>query len=623
MDTNSFFQKKRLVIFFAGFMLLVVYILIIFGSLSLKTPNNITTRIESTLRGSILDTHGKPLAVQSNFYHITVTPSDVEDINKLANAVAPVTNIPAEQIVETIQNAEKNFLYLKRDLDENDKNIVESVIKANEFSGIGFEKLSRRFYPENALASQVIGFMGNDGYGLAGIEYSQDEVLQAQETEAGKSPVGNNVFLTIDANLQYKLEQIAHKSKEETQAESFMLVAADVNTGEILSYISLPSANLNDYKMSAEAERIDRPAVLAYEPGSVFKIFSVSSFIESGSITKEDTFVCDGVYTATSANGETSKIKCLGHHGTVTAREALQYSCNDALAQMSDQMAATEFVSMLKKFGFGEYTFLEVPSETRGSIKDINDTLWSIRSKPTMSIGQELSVSALQMVHATMAIANGGIPLQLTLVSKITDSNAEVLYEHTPEYKERVISQATANYILSCMKTTAQYGTGTRAALGDISIGVKTGTAQMIDKATGKYSDTDFVSNVTSIFPVDDPQVVLYIVVTKAQGETLSGRIVAPVIAEAANTIIDHLGLARANAASLEHSGKFSVPPDVTPTVNTVVPNFIGASKRSLTPLLSDPKINYVIEGDGWVVSQDPPENTPITDGMTITLYLE
>ena len=623
MNDNSIFKKNRLIFFFVIFAIFVVYIIITFAELAIRPPKSITQRVEPALRGSILDTNGKPLAVQANFYHITVTPSDIKDVNKLAQAIAPVITIPANKIVDLIQNSEKNFLYLKHDLNENDKDVVESVINANGFSGIGFEKVSRRFYPENALASQVIGFMGTDGYGLAGIEYSQDEILQARTVEEGKSPVGNNVFLTIDANLQYKLEQIAIRSKEETQAESFMLVAADVNTGEILAYISLPSANLNNYKISSEQERIDRPAVLAYEPGSVFKIFSVSSFIESGSITQEDTFVCDGIYTVTSSTGETSTIKCLDHHGTVTAREALQYSCNDALAQMSDQMAATEFVSMLKKFGFGEYTYLEVPSETRGSIKDINDVLWSIRSKPTMSIGQELSVSALQMVHATTAIANKGIPLQLTLIAKITDSNANVLFEHTPEQKERIISEQTASYILSCMKTTAQYGTGTRAALSDISIGVKTGTAQMIDKNTGKYSDTDFVSNVTSIFPIDDPKVVLYIVVTKAKGETLSGRIVAPVIGEAANTIIDHLGLARANAASLEHSGKISVSPAIAPPVDTVVPNLIGLSKRSLTPLLSNPNIQYIIEGDGWVVSQNPPENTPITDGMTITLFLE
>ncbi len=623
MSCNSIFKKNRMYIYFTLFFIVVAYIITTFGVLAFKTQENITSRIETSLRGSILDTNGKPLAVQANFYHITITPSDIKDINKLANAIAPVTNISPEQIASKIQNAEKNFLYLKRDLDENDKNIVESVIKNNEFSGIGFERVSRRFYPENALASQVIGFMGNDGYGLAGIEYSQNEILQAPDTKSEKSPIGNNVFLTIDANLQYKLEKIANRSKEETQAESFMLVAADVNSGEILSYISLPSANLNNYKASSEQERIDRPAVLAYEPGSVFKIFSVSSFIETGAISQSDTFVCDGVYTAKSASGETSTIKCLDHHGRITAREALQYSCNDALSQMSDKIGAENFTTMLKKFGFGEYTYLEVPSETRGSIKDKNDSLWSIRSKPTMSIGQELSVSALQMVQATTTIANGGIPLQLTLISKITDSNSNIIYEHKPEYKDRVISEETANYILSCMKTTAQYGTGTRAALGDISIGVKTGTAQMIDKSTGKYSDKDFVSSVTSVFPIDDPQVVLYIVVTKAQGETLSGRIVAPVIAEAANTIIDHLGLARANAASLEHSGKFSVRQDNTPTVNTVVPNFIGHSKRTLTPLLSDQKINYIIKGDGWVVSQEPQEGTPITDGMDITLYLE
>ncbi|MFI3257692.1 MAG: penicillin-binding transpeptidase domain-containing protein, partial [Spirochaetales bacterium] len=311
------------------------------------------------------------------------------------------------------------------------------------------------------------------------------------------------------------------------------------------------------------------------------------------------------------------------HHGSITAREALQYSCNDALAQMSEKINTEEFLTYLREFGFGERTNVGLPSETRGSIKTTSDRLWSIRSKMTMSIGQELSVSALQMVQAATALANDGVPLQLSLISRITDKDGAVLYEHEPTFKNPVVSKSTADYLLSCMETTARQGTGTRAYLGDISIGVKTGTAQMIDAETGGYSDTDFVSNVAAVFPVDDPEIVLYIVITKAKGETYSGRIVAPVIAEAANVIIDHLGLARANAASLEHSGRISFQTEQTPTVGSVLPDFTGLSKRLLTPLLTDENIRYLIEGDGWVTSQNPPAGTAVTEGMTVELYLE
>ncbi len=620
---ESSFSKHRIIAFAVIFIAVVVYVLYSYVSLALKTPDEIVHITESPLRGSILDRNNKPLAVQTDFYHLKITPSDVDNIAFLAAVLEPVTNLSQDTIINEIQNAQRNFLYLLKELNTDEMNTIQNAIRSNKLNGISFDKVARRVYPENALASQVIGFMGYDGQGLSGVEFSQQDILVPTNYDVSTTPVGNNVFLTIDANLQYKLEQIAYNSMDETQAESFMLVAASAKTGEIYSYISLPAANLNTYPSSTTDEQIDRPAVLAYEPGSVFKIYSVASFIDSQSINETDTFFCDGRHVMTAANGETSVITCLGNHGSVTAREALQYSCNDALAQMSETMDTQNFLAMIEKFGFAEKTFLEIPSETRGSVKTTSDSLWSFRSKQTMSIGQELAVSALQMVQATTALANGGIPLQLTLIHKITDSDGIVLYEHVPIEKPRVVSESTANFLLSAMETTAQFGTGTRAALGDISIGVKTGTAQITDPETGRYSDTDFVSNVAAIFPVDDPEIVLYIVITKAQGETLSGRIVAPVIAEAANTIIDHLGLARANAASLEHSGQITFQSNQTPQISTRVPDFTGVSKRALTPLLNDGRINFLLHGDGWAVSQSPPPGTAVTDGMTITIYLE
>lgn len=620
---NDFFSKPRIVVLATIFFLVTLYIIVTYGKLAFTPPQQIIQQTELPRRGSIFDRNGKPLAVQTDFYHIVLTPSAIENEEVFASILAPVTDLTEEYILASIISAQTDFLYLKKQIDQAEKDIIEQEIRKNSLSGIRFDTIPGRVYPENTLASQVIGFMGYDGVGLSGIEYSMQNIFMPQDNESGKSAVGKNVFLTIDANLQYKLEQIAYAAMEETQAESFMLVAAAAKSGEILSYISLPAANLNTYPSSTPEEKIDRPAVLAYEPGSVFKIFSVASFVDSGEVSENDIFICDSRHEITAANGEKAVITCLGYHGEITAREALQYSCNDAIAQMSDRMSSEDFLAMIRKFGFGTRTGVEVPSETRGSVKTTSDRFWSIRSKPTMAMGQELSVSALQMVQAAIALANGGIPLELSFISKITDSDGITEYEHSISPKEAIISKSTADYLLSCMETTAQQGTGTRAALADISIGVKTGTAQMTDIETGAYSETDFVSNVAAIFPVDDPEIVLYIVITRAKGETLSGRIVAPVIADAADVIIDHLGLARASAASLEHSGIITFQTDEIPILDTVVPDFTGVAKRLLTPLLGNPSINFLVEGDGWVVSQNPLPGTSITEGMTIELYLE
>ena len=227
------------------------------------------------------------------------------------------------------------------------------------------------------------------------------------------------------------------------------------------------------------------------------------------------------------------------------------------------------------------------------------------------------------MVQATTALANDGYPVALSLISKITNYDGSVEYEHEPVVKDQVVSRSTADYLLSCMETTARAGTGSRANINDVSIGVKTGTAQMLDPETGGYSETDFVSNCVAVFPVEDPEIILYIVITKAKGETYAGRIVAPVIGDAADVIIDHLGMARSNATSLVHSGQITVYAENPTIIDNVIPDFTGTPKRLLMNLLNRKDIEVTINGDGYVVSQYPEPGTPITNGMIVEFYLE
>ncbi|MBO5235630.1 MAG: PASTA domain-containing protein [Spirochaetaceae bacterium] len=620
---KGFIPKNRFIVFFVLVGIVVIYIIAVYAFLAFRPINQISPESKEFTRGTIADRNGRPLAVSTNFYHLSVTPDAVVDVIKAAELLAPVLEMDALQIVQEIQDAKRVF-YLKKHLDENQYDRVKRVISSENLSGFRFDKIPGRLYPENDLAAQLLGFMGDDGEGLAGIEYSMQSTLAPQlSTDVESSRPGLNVYLTIDANLQYKLEKIAQEAMDTTQAESVMMVAADAKSGEILSYISLPSVNLNEYRTSTVDERQDRPAVIAYEPGSVFKIFSVATFIDAGVIDEDDIFVCDGKFEVKSSNGELIRITCLEHHGALTAREALQYSCNDALAQMSSNINADYFIAKLRQLGFGSKTGVELPSETTGIVKSTTDKLWSARSKPTISIGQEISVSALQMVQATTALANDGVPVKLSFISRVTDQNDNTVYSRTPIYGERVFKSSTADYLLSCMESTAKSGTGHRAALGDISIGVKTGTAQMADIEHGGYSETDFLSNCVAVFPIEDPKIILYIVITKAQGETYAGRIVAPVVGDVADVIIDHMGLSREGAATLAHSGRVSVSTGQLPEIDTYLPNYLGVPKRLLTNLLLRTDLNIKITGDGYVVAQNPPAGTPITEGMTIEFYLE
>lgn len=621
MQVSSFYSKGRIIFVITVLSALLFYIVFSYGKLSVKKVPVFTPPAENVERGTILDRNGKTLAVQTNFYHLCATPSVIKEKEKTARVLAPALNLTKEEILQLF-NSSPTFVYIKKKMEQSEYDEVSALIEKYKIYGLRFEKIQGRTYPENSLASQVIGFMGDEGNGLSGIEYSFQSLL-SPDYKPNSDNRGQDIYLTIDANLQYKLEKIASNAMENTQAESLMLIAAQAKTGEILSYISLPAANLNRYPSSSVAEKKDLPAVHAYEPGSVFKLFSVASFIDSGCISEDETFFCDGVFDVRSTNGERVRITCLDRHGPLTARQALQYSCNDALAQMSQKIDSELFLQRIRQFGFGKKTGIELPGETKGSVKTIEDKLWSARSKPTISIGQEISVSAIQMVQAATSFTNGGVPLKLTLISHIDDKAGNVTYKHRVHPLEQIISKHTAEYMLSCMETTARKGTGTRALLGDVSIGVKTGTAQMLDEKNGGYSKEDFISNCVAVFPIDNPQIILYIVITKAKGETYAGRIVAPVIGEAADVIIDHLGIARANAASVAHSGKIEISPTNSIKINSVVPNFMGMSKKELTPLLLRKDLRIKIEGSGWVVSQNPPAGTPITENMTIELYLQ
>lgn len=622
MQVSEYFSKKRLIVFFVAISLLALYIVFNYAKLSVKPLPEQASRKYIPERGSILDRNGKALAIEASFYNVGVSPTAIKEPERTAQLISAPLGIQPDYIVKQIKGSKADFIYLKKKIEQPEYDDISKIISENSIFGFVFDRIPGRVYPENNLASQVIGFMGNEGKGLSGIELTQNDILSPQNADLSQPQHGKDVYLTLDANLQYKLEKIAKAAIDSTQAESLMLVAAQAKTGEILSYISLPSANLNTYPTATDTEKKNHPASTAYEPGSVFKIFSVASFISSNAISEDDTFVCDGMYQIKSGN-ETVRIACLGHHGRVTAREALQYSCNDALAQMSEKIPADMFLQYIHSLGFGEKTNIELTGETKGSVKTTSSKYWSGRSKATISIGQEISVSALQMVQATTAITNKGFPVKLTLISQIVNQEGIAEYQHKPEFLPQAISENAAKYLLSCMETTAKSGTGTRALLGDVSIGVKTGTAQMADIKNGGYSDTDFLSNCVAIFPIEDPQIILYIVITKAKGETYAGRIVAPVIAEAANSIIDHLGLARAKAASLAHTGKISIQSTSAPEVTTTIPDFTGTPKRLIAPLLERQDLNIRIEGDGWVVRQNPPPGTPVTENMLIELYLE
>jgi cell division protein FtsI (penicillin-binding protein 3) len=400
-------------------------------------------------------------------------------------------------------------------------------------------------------------------------------------------------------------------------------MAMDPRTGEILGSASLPGYDPNEYRASGDYARMDRPAIWSYEPGSVFKVFSLSALLDSGVITDNSYFVCDGHYERTTARGERITISCLGAHGNVRAREIIIYSCNAGAAYAADQAGALVFHDYLTKLGFGSRTGAGNPGETAGFLRPTER--WSDRSKPTIAMGQEIAVSALQMLQAASAVANDGVLVQPRIISRIVAPDGKNVKVPETAMPKRIFQPETAKAMRSYMiDVTSSIGTGLRAYVDDLSLAVKTGTAQLIDPRTGSYSSSDFIASCIAMLPAESPSVVLYLVIVKPQGASyLGGRIAAPPIREAAEALINHLGMPRGRNPQLSHTGTVSIPVLPYPALDETVPDFTGVAKRQLLPLLLRDDLRMQVYGDGWVVRQSPAPGTPLNAETIIVLELE
>jgi cell division protein FtsI (penicillin-binding protein 3) len=581
-----------------------------------ETPDTVPEAL-SLERGQIRDRNGRILALQTRLANISLWRPQIQDLEILARELDPILGIAAEELKNRILSSRSDFLYLERQVDESTIKIIEDRIREGRLRGVKIEPVVRRIYPERNLASQIIGFMGNDGKGLGGVEYAFNRELSPSEGNSG----GSTVYLTIDSNVQFILERIASSVLEENQAEAVMLMAMDPRTGDVLGSASLPGFDPNDIRLTSNEERMDRPAIWAYEPGSVFKIFSMASLLDSQAIGEESVFICDGSYEKTSGRGEVIHINCLGAHGRVRAREIIVYSCNAGAGYAADRTTKTRFYDQLRNFGFGMRTGAGNPGETAGFLRSADR--WSDRSRPTIAMGQEIAVSAMQMIQAAGAVANDGILVPARVVSHtVSPEGGEIPFE--AGQPRRVLKAESARALRSYMvDVTSGIGTGWRANVEDLSLAVKTGTAQIIDPATNTYSDTDFIASCLAMLPAESPSLILYLVIIKPQGDYLGGRIAAPPIREAAEALTDYLGIPRGLNPQIEHSSQVSIGEERIADIGETIPDFSGFSKRSLLPLILRDDIHIEIQGDGWVRRQSPPPGSAVEPGMTIQLFLE
>ncbi|MDR2133489.1 MAG: transpeptidase family protein [Treponema sp.] len=612
--------KRRFVFFFSFLALAAAGLLVRYGILMLggRPPPEPAASRKFAERGAILDRNGRFLALQTRLANVSVWRPEITGLDALCGELAPILEQPAGEIRERISQSASDFVYLKKQVDESTIHLINEARSGGRIRGVSLEPIVGRIYPERTLAGQIVGFVGDENDGLAGIEYAFDNELAGAET-GGK---GSQVVLTIDANVQHILEEIAAATLLENRAEAVMLMAMDPRSGDILGSASLPGFDPNDIRSSDENSRMDRPAIWSYEPGSVFKVFSLSALMDSGSISGDSVFVCNGRYERLTGGDELIRINCLGVHGRVSAREIIIYSCNAGAAYASDRIGNGAFYELLREYGFGARTGAGSPGETAGFLRAADR--WSDRSKPTIAMGQEIAVSALQMIQAATAIANDGILVPPRIVSRVVPADGGPAKTWEAGSSRRILRAETARAMRSYMvDVTSSIGTGWRANVEDLSLAVKTGTAQIIDPVTRAYSDTDFIASCIALLPAESPSLILYLVIVKPRGEYFGGRIAAPPIREAAEALVDYLGIPRGRNPQIDHLPSVALESGRLPVITGTIPDFRGLAKRTLLPLVLRDDLHLELRGDGWVRRQSPPPGTPLAPDTVIVLELE
>jgi cell division protein FtsI (penicillin-binding protein 3) len=541
-----------LLFWFCGICLRLVYLQIFqYGEFEQRASHQQQRTIEiSPKRGIIYDRAGRELAMSINVDSGFAVPTEIPD---LAQTILLVTRITREDPREVLARckASRSFCWVARKAD------AETVerIKALNLKGIYFEKESKRFYPKRELAAQVLGYVGMDDEGLSGIEREFDEQLRGKPgrmliqvdarrknfNRIEKQPEpGENVVLTIDQNIQYIAERELETAMEQTHAHAGTVIVANPRTGEILALANRPTFNPNLSRKITPESLKDRAVSDVYEPGSTFKVVTISAALEEKITNPNEVFDCQ--MGSIVVNG--MRIRDSRPHGLLSVSGILAQSSDVGAIKIALRLGEERFYKYIRAFGFGQQTGIELPGETRGLSKPLNR--WSKVSIGAISMGQEIGISPVQLVAMVSSIANDGEWVAPRIVAGRTEPlSTPQTIAFQPGAQRRVLSPLTAAQMKTMMEgvVLSPHATGRMAVLQGYSSAGKTGTAQKVDPGTHGYSRTNYVASFAGFAPVNNPAITVAVILDSPVGLHQGGQVSAPVFQRVAQQVLAYLNV--------------------------------------------------------------------------------
>jgi len=620
-------------------------------------------------RGSIYDRNMHPLAMSIPVDSVFAVPVEVGDAQLAAQLLSRVLGVPRD-VLETRLASSQTFVWIARKVPPDKKEAVEAL----NLKGIYFQKENQRIYPKRDLAAHVLGFVDLDEKGLGGIEYELDSQVRGKSEkivvmadarqrwfdggEAQREQTAS-VVLTLDEKVQYIAERELAAAIAKTHAMAGSVIVMNPNTGEILAMANWPKFNPNSASEAPAESRMNRAVTALYEPGSTFKLITLAAAFDQGITRPEEVFDCENgaVYVAGH------RIHDHKPFGLLRVSEILAKSSDVGAIKIALRLGAPKFYDYIRAFGFGQPTGVDLPGESKGLVRKLEN--WSAISIGSISMGQEVGVTPIQLISAVSAIANGGLLHKPHVVAELLRGELVLPPEgvEAPAEPRRVIRPETAATLRRLMEGVILNGTGPLAHLDGWTAAGKTGSAQKIDPATGRYSRTQLIASFTGFVPISNPVVTILVSLDSPVGQREGGQVAAPVFKRIAEQVLPYLDVPRdvplgprllqaayrgakaSNSAALgdftptDFTGQPDQPPaefaDTTakegmsllPVTVAVdeggdieVPDLIGKTMREVTEACLRLGLDPVLVGSGLATNQKPAAQSKLRRGAKIAV---